>query len=79
VDPFYEEDEEAPEEEEEVEPAEPPATDVDEDVLYISGHNQDRYNGAYVRGNDWNGRPHFVMGDKHFYHHVATCPNNPSI
>jgi len=51
------------------EPYVPPAPeDTGRDVVYISGHSQAGYNGAYVRGNDWDGQPHFVNGQNHFYY-----------
>lgn len=46
----------------------PPPEETGHDVVHISGHNRAEYNGAYVRGNDWDGEPHFAMGNHHFYH-----------
>lgn len=57
------------------------ATDAlpDDEFVNVSGHNDDSYNGQYVRGSDWNDRPHFVMGDKHLYYqpgHYWQLDNN---
>ena len=38
------------------------------EVVRVSGHGDDAYNGQYRRANDWGGSPHFVMGDKHLYY-----------
>ena len=44
---------------------------VPEEVITVSGHYNDSYNGDYVRGNDWYDAPHFVMddsvSDRHLY------------
>ena len=37
-------------------------------VITVSGHSDDSYNGEYMRGNDWNDAPHYVMDDRHLYY-----------
>jgi len=37
------------------------------EVITVSGHSDESYNGDYVRGNDWYDGPHFVMDDRHLY------------
>ena len=48
-----------------------PAVEIPEayvENVLVSEHSDDSYNGLYVRGDDWNGYPHFVMGDKHLFY-----------
>lgn len=33
-------------------------------VLYLGGHTDDYYNGAYFLAEDWNGHPHYATEDR---------------
>jgi hypothetical protein len=43
-----------------------------ETYLVVSNHWDDDYNGYYIRGNDWNNRPHFVKGIQHLYYQPSS-------
>jgi len=43
--------------------------------LIVTGNEDESYNGQYVRANDWNDSPHFIMGDKHLFYYPHDWSN----